>query len=95
METTKHKLPNDVQLFLTNLKHYLDLPLYFYGSIQRHDFINGSDLDVDIFTDNESSTIQKLSHYLNRPKSHFKKTIAKYNNDPTHTIIYGHKFQYN
>ena len=92
METTKNKLPEDVQLFLNNLKQYLDKPIYFYGSIQIPDFVKGSDLDVDIFTDNESSTIEKLSHYLNRPKNHFKKTISKYNND--HNVIYGHKLQY-
>ena len=60
METTKNKLPEDVQLFLNNLKQYLDKPIYFYGSIQRPDYMSGSDLDVDIFTDNEISTIEKL-----------------------------------
>ena len=92
METTKHQLPEDVQIFLTNLKHYLDKPLYFYGSIQRSDFISGSDLDICIFTDNENSTIEKLSHYLNTPKYKFKKIILKYSKD--HTIIYGHKLVY-
>ena len=92
METTKHKLPKDIQLFLKNLKHYLNKSLYFYGSIQRHDFINGSDLDIDIFTDNESSTIEQISHYLNISKNTLKKTISKYNND--HTVIYGHKVMY-
>ena len=92
METTKNKLPEDVQLFLNNLKQYLDKPLYFYGSIQRPDFVKGSDLDVDIFTDNEISTIEKMSHYLDIPNYKFKKTISKYNND--HTVIYGHKIMY-
>ena len=93
METTKHKLPEDVQKFLKNLKHYLNKPLYFYGSIQRYDYFNGSDVDIDIFTDNESSTIDKISHYLNIPKHSFKKTISKYNKD--YSIIYGHKIMYN
>ena len=92
METTKNKLPEDVELFLNNLKQYLDNPIYFYGSIQRPDYMSGSDLDVDIFTDNEISTIEKLSHYLNIPNYKFKKTISKYNND--HTVIYGHKIMY-
>ena len=92
METTKNKLPEDVQLFLNNLKQYLDKPIYFYGSIQRPDYMSGSDLDVDIFTDNEISTIEKLSHYLDIPNYKFKKTISKYNND--HTVIYGHKIMY-
>ena len=92
METTKNKLPEDVEIFLNNLKQYLDNPIYFYGSIQRPDYMSGSDLDVDIFTDNEISTIEKLSHYLNIPNYKFKKTISKYNND--HTVIYGHKIMY-
>ena len=92
METTKNKLPEDVQLFLNNLKLFLDKPLYFYGSIQRPDFVKGSDLDVAIFTDNETSTIEKLSHYLDIPNYKFKKTISKYNND--YTVIYGHKIMY-
>lgn len=92
METTKHKLPEDVELFLNNLKQYLDKPIYFYGSIQRPDFVKGSDLDVDIFTDNESSTIEKMSHYLDIPNNKFKKTISKYGND--FTVIYGHKIMY-
>ena len=92
METTKHKLPEDVQLFLNNLKLFLDKPLYFYGSIQRPDYMSGSDLDVDIFTDNEISTIEKMSHYFNIPNYKFKKTISKYNND--NTVIYGHKIMY-
>ena len=92
METTKNKLPEDVELFLNNLKQYLDKPIYFYGSIQRPDFVKGSDLDVDIFTDNEISTIEKMSHYFNIPNYKFKKTISKYNND--HTVIYGHKIMY-
>ena len=92
METTKNKLPEDVEIFLHNLKQYLDKQLYFYGSVQRPDFVKGSDLDISIFTDNEISTIEKLSHYLDIPNYKFKKTISKYNND--HTVIYGHKIMY-
>ena len=92
METTKNKLPEDVQLFLNNLKQYLDKPIYFYGSIQRPDFVKGSDLDVDIFTDNEISTIEKMSHYLDIPNYTFKKTISKYSNNPS--VIYGHKIMF-
>ena len=46
METTKNKLPEDAQVFLNNLKQYLDKPLYFYGSIQRPDYMNGNDHTV-------------------------------------------------
>jgi hypothetical protein len=91
METTKNKLPEDVELFLSNLKTYLDLPIYFYGSVQRSDFVKGSDIDIAIFTDNESSTIEKMSHYLHMPKSQFTKTLSNHNNDQ---VIYGYITKY-
>ena len=91
MESTKHKLPKDMQIFLTNLKGYIELPLYFYGSIQRDDYFSGSDIDVDIFTDNVDSTIEKLSHYLDIDKHKFDKTLTQYNKND---IVYGHKIMH-
>ena len=88
MESTKHKLPEDIQIFLTNLKQYIEVPLYFYGSIQREDYFKGSDIDIDIFTDNVDSTIEKLSHYLDIHKNKFDKTLIQYNKKD---IAYGHK----
>ena len=91
MESTKHKLPENMQIFLTNLKEYIELPLYFYGSIQRYDYFSGSDIDIDIFTDNEDSTIEKLSHYLDIDKHKFDKTLIQYGNTD---IAYGHKIMH-
>lgn len=50
------KLPVYTITLLQNLESYLDTSLYFYGSIQRNDYIqNNSDIDIDIFAVNKES----------------------------------------
>ena len=76
MEYTKNEIPNHISIFFKELTNYIDTPLYFYGSIQRNDYFPGnSDIDVDIFTDNPTSMISKLQHFLHIKKSKFKKII--------------------
>ena len=76
METTKNDLPPNAKKFFYNLSDYLDTKLLYYGSIQRSDYVPGkSDIDVDIFTDNEKSVISKLQHFLGVPKSKFKRVV--------------------
>lgn len=77
--------------FFEALIDNIDVSIYFYGSIQRLDFIYGkSDIDVDIFTDNETSTIQVLCNYLNIKKTSCVKFAFKINS----TMIYGYKIKY-
>jgi hypothetical protein len=91
METTKNTLTLEQKAFFDRLRNYINKPIYFYGSIQRNDYFPGkSDFDVDIFTDNESSTIYALCNFLNLNKSDFKKSVYKVNN----TVIYGYKVKY-
>ena len=76
METTKNDLPPNAKKFFYNLSDYLDTKFLYYGSIQRADYVPGkSDIDVDIFTDNEKSIISKMQHFLELPKSKFKKVV--------------------
>jgi len=92
MDAVKHKLTQNQEIFFDNMSRYIDEELYFYGSIKRSDYIKGkSDIDIDIFTENEYSTIQKLCHFLNVKRYEFKKVIYKTNN----TLVYGHKIKYN
>jgi len=92
MTKTRNKLPDTTNNFLTNLSEYLQTELYFYGSIQRGDFFPGhSDIDIDIFTSNEKSTINTLSNYLQIDKNKFKKVI--WQNEKKH-MIYGYKKYY-
>ncbi len=91
MDVIKKKLTQNEEIFFDNLSLYIDKEIYFYGSIQREDYIRGkSDIDIDIFTDNESSTIQKLCNFLNEKRSNFTKILYKINN----TMINGYKIKY-
>jgi hypothetical protein len=93
METTKNKLTDNTQAFFQELSSYLEIPIYFYGSIQRNDYFPGhSDIDVDIFTSNESSTITKMQHFLHVKRSDFKKFIWRLNGN--NKMVYGYKIMY-
>jgi len=86
----REDLPRNIKDFFYNLKNYLDSELYFYGSINRFDYIHGkSDIDLAIFTDNEYSTINQLQHFLHAKKSDFKKIIWKLEEQ----MIYGFKIK--
>lgn len=91
METTKNDLPPNAKNFFYNLSDYLDTKLLYYGSIQRSDYVPGkSDIDVDIFTDNEDSIISKMQHFLGMSKKKFKKIVWVIDDKP----VYGYKLTY-
>jgi len=91
MNDIKNKLTQNEIIFFNNLSIYIDNEICPYGSILRVDYVKGkSDIDVDIFTDNEISTIQKLCTFLNVKKSDFVKIIYKINNK----LINGYKIKY-
>lgn len=86
----RQDLPRFIKDFFYNLKNYLDTDLYFYGSINRSDYIHGkSDIDLAIFTDNEYSIINQLQHFLHASKSEFRKVIWKLEGE----MIYGFKIK--
>lgn len=92
METTKNNLSPYISHFFHKLSKYLDKRLLFFGSVQRHDYFPGkSDIDVDIFTDNVSSTISKMQHFLKVSKNDFKKFIWRLN---VNKIAHGYKIMY-
>ena len=93
METTNNKLPEKVERFFKELSEYLDTKLLYYGSVQRRDYFEGkSDIDVDIFTENPTSTVNKLQHFLNVPKKRFKNVIWRLNDN--NKVVYGKKIYY-
>ena len=93
METIKNKIPDNTIEFFEELSEYLDKKLLFFGSVQRDDYFPGeSDIDVDIFTDNENQTITKLQHFLHVKRSDFKKFVWRLNHN--NTIAYGNKIFY-
>ena len=93
METTRNELTPYAKEFFYKLSNYLDTKIYFYGSVQRPDYFPASsDIDVDIFTDNESSTISKLQYFLGVEKFKFKKFLYKLHK--SNRIVYGKKVTY-
>jgi hypothetical protein len=93
METTKNKLTSEQMKFFKKLSNYLDTKLYYYGSIQRNDYFPGtSDIDVCIFTDNNTETKYKLLSFLGLTKNEYKKIIFKLNKSKK--IVYGYKIKY-
>ena len=91
-----NKIRNDfnpnLKKFFIDLKNYLDTELYFYGSVNRSDYVHEkSDIDVAIFTDNEYSTMTKLQHYLQISRYAFDKIIWKLEGN----TIYGYKIKCN
>jgi predicted nucleotidyltransferase len=93
METTKNEMDIHSKNFFLKLGNYLDTQIYYFGSIQRDDYFPGkSDIDVDLFTYNEPSTIIKLQNFLGLEKYKFKKFVYKLHK--TNKIVYGHKVKY-
>jgi len=90
MNTIRDDLPKDVKDFFKRLENYLDTDLYFYGSVNRPDYVhNKSDIDIAIFTDNEYSTITKLQHFLHVKRNAFDKVVWKLEGK----MIYGYKIK--
>jgi predicted nucleotidyltransferase len=90
MNQVRESLPNSVKDFFYKLSEYLDTELYFYGSINRSDYIHGqSDIDIAIFTDNEYSLISKLQHFLHCKRNAFDKVVWKLKSK----MIYGFKIK--
>ena len=90
MNKIRSDFPPDLKKFLYDLQNYLDEDLYFYGSVNRSDYVHGkSDIDVAIFTDNEYSLISKLQHFLHVKRDAFDKIVWKLNDK----MMYGYKIK--
>lgn len=92
METTKHPLSSYAKRYFETLSDYLELKLYYFGSIQRNDYFpESSDIDVDIFTSNESSTLYKIQSFLKIDKNEIKKFL--YRLQKSNTLVSGYKIK--
>ena len=90
-EEIKYKLTQQQYDFFYELKKYIELPIYFMGSIIRYDYYKGySDLDTMIFSPDINSTRLKIRHFLNIDKKD-KIIFLHINKVP----ISGYKFYYN
>lgn len=87
----KNKLSIVDKKFLYELHNYLFVPIYLYGSILRGDYFpEKSDIDVAVFVNDVTTTIDKLVVFLgiNRSKIKVFKLVTK------NKIIYGFKTNY-
>ena len=90
MNKIRDDFPKNVKDFFKRLENYLDTDLYFYGSVNRTDYVHGkSDIDVAIFTDNEYSAMNKLQHFLHVMRNAFAKVVWKINGE----MMYGYKIK--
>ena len=93
MEHTYNKLPERAQKFLTELSDYIGITLLYFGSVQRNDYFEGySDVDIDVFTENEQSTLTKMQQFMKIPSRKFKKVVWRLNHNER--IVYGYKIMY-
>ena len=90
MNKIRDDFPPDIKHIFVSLRNYLETDLYFYGSVNRSDYVHGkSDIDVAIFTDNEYSTMAKLQHFLHVKRNAFDKIVWKLEGK----MIYGYKIK--
>ena len=48
MDYLQHDIPDYKKQFFNRLSEYLDTKIYYYGSVQRYDNFNESDIDTII-----------------------------------------------
>jgi len=90
MNKIRDDFPQDIKKFFIDLHNYVEEDLYFYGSVNRRDYVHGkSDIDVAIFTDNEYSMMSKLQHFLHVKREAFDKIVWKLDGK----MIYGYKIK--
>jgi hypothetical protein len=95
MEVPKNKLPEKIEIIIENLKNYINEPIYFFGSINRLDFIPyNSDIDASVFTNNVKNVTLQIEIFFNGMSNseniEIKDTIVKMQNK----IIRGNKIKY-
>lgn len=66
LEEIRNKLTSIQYNFLYDLKEYINLPIYFIGSILRYDYFKGySDLDIVLFSHDPNYTKIQIKQFLN------------------------------
>ena len=103
MRVSKNKTNLACNQLLHKISSYLDTELFFYGSVQRNDYIeNHSDIDICIFSNNINFTLSKLVNFVSSFNSDYqpdKNNIIKtkhfvYKIQNSDKIIRGKKIKY-
>ena len=91
METTNNELSLEQKRFLDELSSYIGCKLYFYGSVQRLDYFpEDSDIDIDTFSENMTSTLSKLQTFLHLETKKIKRVVTYIDN----LFVTGYKMVY-
>lgn len=91
MQTTKHPFTEEQRQFLTSLGVFVGLPFYYFGSIQRSDYIVGtSDIDVDVFSHEPEKIAKRIYRLLSGPYVSLKRVLYKFDGNE----IAGFKVKY-
>lgn len=86
-----NKLQNNIQNFYKEIENYLDIDIYFYGSILRDDYhLKYSDIDVCFFIKEHHEYL----HIIDKLLDHFNRNKIKDNNN-TVVKIYNSRLKLN
>lgn len=92
LDDPNNKLNPQERKFFMEMTNYIELPLYFIGSITRYDYFPGnSDIDLEVYSENEISTLFKILHFLNIDKKSVKLIYFTCHKIP----MLGYKISYN
>ena len=92
LDDPNNKLNSKERDFFMDMSNYIQLPLYFIGSITRYDYFPGkSDIDLEVYSENEISTLFMILHFLNIDKKSVRLIYFTCNKIP----ILGYKVSYN
>lgn len=79
METTRNPMTEEQRRFFDITHELMGTPFYYFGSIQRLDYIVGiSDIDVDVFSHHPERTARRLLHILNGPNASIHRVVWKF-----------------
>lgn len=79
MQTTRNPFTEEQRQFLTTLGGFVGSPFYYFGSIQRYDYIAGtSDIDVDVFSYEPEKIAKRLYRLLSGPYVTIKRVLYKF-----------------
>ena len=77
IEKIKHNLKKKEYNYFLHLQNEIELPLFFIGSITRSDFFpDNSDVDIEVFSNNITSTKLKVENIFNNGKIEKDKYIV-------------------
>jgi hypothetical protein len=93
MDVVYNDIGECAKLFFHHMSIYMDTTVYYYGSVLRIDYIKGkSDIDVEIFVEDEKSAVAKLQSFLKLKRYEFRPFV--YNMSISQKVVKGIKVKF-